>query len=86
MWSGSLYAYVARVHLGLVYSYALSSFLFKTGLDGGTGFTILLRTWSPVFGFVPMYQEYFAFAGNVFSRFPLPFFFLFFSFFFLFFM
>ena len=54
-------------------------FSFETGLDGGTGFTFLLRTWSPVFGFAPMYQENFAFAGNVFSLFFLfLFFFLFF--------
>ena len=44
-------------------------FSFETGLDGGTGFAFLLRTWSPVFGFAPMYQEYFAFAGDVFSLF-----------------
>ena len=43
-------------------------FSFETGLDGGTGFAFLLRTWSPVFGFAPMYQEYFFLAGDVFSR------------------
>ena len=54
-------------------------------MDGGTGFTFFLRTWSRVFGFAPMYQEFFSFAGNVFSVFGFLFL-LFFSLFSLYFM
>ena len=69
MWSGSFYACVARVRLDVVYEYALSSLYIRDRLGWRYWVHIPLRTWSPVFGLVPIYQEKHAFAGKVFSLF-----------------